>query len=84
MCNRLSLNINLLISILGNYNMLDCVCINLSNRSYVPGIIGLTFHNQKFEVYEVSDIGTIAVVISTPNEDEACKQVLTCTGINLE
>lgn len=84
MCSKLTLNINLLISILSNYNVLDCVYIDLSKRSYTPGIIGLTFHKKMFEVYEVNDIGTITVIIYTPSEDEACKQLLTCVGINLE
>lgn len=84
MCNRLALNIDLVVSILSNYNLLDCVYVDLSKRCYAPGIIGLTFHHNMFEVYEVSDIKTITTVMKTPHEDEACKQLLTCVGIYLE
>lgn len=84
MCNRLVLNISLVVSILSNYNLLDCVSVDLSKRCYAPGMIGLTSHQNMFEVYEVSDIKTITTIMKTPHEDEACKQLLTCVGVNLD
>lgn len=77
------MNISLLLSILDEYGLTGCVTVDLSKRNVQAGMIGLTICRNKYEVYEVNEMGLVKVILSTPDEETACKEVLACVGISM-